>query len=216
MIRVLAADDHPIVLEGLTRLLSKHDDMRLVGEATDGTSLIQLVEDTLADVVLLDISMPGPGFATVIRTLRKERPRLGVLVLSGQAASQYAVRVLRAGAAGYVSKDSLSQELALAIREVAAGRRYISPAVTESLVDVVTESERPAHEVLSDREFEVLRYTATGKPVKQIAQELGLSPKTVSTYRRRVLDKLKLDSQAEAIRYAANHGIVADQGDEGA
>jgi DNA-binding NarL/FixJ family response regulator len=211
VIRVLAADDHPIVLEGITRLLSKHDDMRLVGEATDGARLIRLAKDTLADVVLLDISMPGPGFATVIRTLRKERPRLAILVLSGQPASQYAVRVLRAGASGYVSKESLSKELALAIREVADGKRYISPAVADSLVDVVTEGARPPHEVLSDREFDVLRYTALGKPVKQIAMELNLSPKTVSTYRRRVLDKLKLDSQAEAIRYAVTHGIVPDE-----
>lgn len=213
MIRVLAADDHPIVLEGVARLLSKHDDMRLVGEASSGTELIGLTRNTLADVVLLDISMPGPGFATVIRTLREERPRLAILVLSGQPASQYAVRVLRAGASGYLSKESLSLELAHAIRETAQGRRYISPGVADSLVDAVTDdAERPAHETLSDREFDVLRYTAMGKPVKQIAQELGLSPKTVSTYRRRILDKLKLGSQAEAIRYAVSHGIVPDDG----
>ncbi len=214
MIRVLAADDHPIVLEGLTRLITKHDDMRLVGQATDGADLLDLVRDTLVDVVLLDISMPGPGFTTVIRTLRKERPRLPVLVLSGQPASQYAVRVLRAGAMGYVSKDSLSEELATAIREVADGRRYLSPSVAGSLVDAVTNSERPLHEELSDREFDVLRYTAAGRPVKQIAQELGLSPKTVSTYRRRVLDKLKLESQAEAIRYAVSNGIVPEVDEE--
>jgi len=216
MIRVLAADDHPIVLEGLGRLLSKHDDMRLVGEASDGASIVRLAQDTLADVVLLDISMPGPGFAAVIRTLKKVRPRLAVLVLSAQPASQYAVRVLRAGAAGYVSKESLSEELAHAIRETAAGRRYVSPSVAASLVDAVTEVvERAPHEALSDREFDVLRFTALGKPVKQIAQELGLSPKTVSTYRRRVLDKLKLDSQAEAIRYAVSHGIVPARESEG-
>lgn len=215
MIRVLIADDHPIVLEGLSRLLSKHDDMRLVGEATNGDALIRLAEDTLVDVILLDISMPGPGFAAVIRALKKARPRIAVLVLSGQPASQYAVRVLRTGASGYVSKESLSEELAQAIREVAAGRRYVSPEVAASLVDAVSErAERPAHEALSDREFDVLRYTALGKPVKQIAQLMGLSPKTVSTYRRRVLDKLKLDSQAEAIRYAVSEGIVAD-GDAG-
>ena len=212
MIRVLAADDHPIVLEGVARLLSKHDDMRLAGEASNGTDLIRMAKDTLADVVLLDVSMPGPGFTSVIRTLRKERPRLAILVLSGQPASQYAVRVLQAGASGYLSKDSLSQELAHAIRETAAGRRYISPGVADSLVDLVTDQgERPAHEALSDREFDVLRYTAMGTPVKQIAQQLGLSPKTVSTYRRRILDKLNVDSQAEAIRYALSHGIVADK-----
>lgn len=212
MIRVLAADDHPIVLEGVSRLLSKHADMRLVGEASDGNELVRLAKDTLADVVLLDISMPGPGFADVIRTLKRERPRLAVLVLSGQPANQYAVRVLRTGASGYLSKESLSEELAHAIRETAAGRRYVSPGVAASLVDAIAdEADRPAHEALSDREFDVLRSTALGKPVKQIAQEFGLSPKTVSTYRRRILDKLKLDSQAEAIRYAVGHGIVADQ-----
>jgi len=212
VIRVLAADDHPIVLEGLSRLLSKHEDMRLAGEASDGTALLALAEEVLADVVLLDISMPGPGFAAVIRALHNARPRLAVLVLSGHPASQYAVRVLRAGASGYLSKESLSDELARAIREAAAGRRYISPGVAASLVDAVTdEFARPAYESLSDREFDVLRYTALGKPVKQIALELGLSPKTVSTYRRRVLDKLKLDSQAEAIRYAVSHGVVTDE-----
>jgi DNA-binding NarL/FixJ family response regulator len=211
VIRVVAADDHPIVLEGLGRLLSKHDDMRLVGETSDGDELIRMAEEVLADVVLLDISMPGPGFAAIIRELRRLRPRLAVLVLSGQPASQYAVRVLRAGAAGYVSKDSLSEELARAIRAAAAGRRYVSPNVAVSLADAVAEDEqRPAHEALSDREFEVLKYTALGRPVKQIALELGVSPKTVSTYRRRVLDKLKLDSQAEAIRYAVSQGIVSD------
>jgi DNA-binding NarL/FixJ family response regulator len=122
------------------------------------------------------------------------------------------VRVLRAGAAGFVSKESLSEELAHAIREAAAGRRYISPGLAESLADAMTDDvDRPAHEALSDREFDVLKYTALGKPVKQIAQLLGLSPKTVSTYRRRILDKLKLDSQAEAIRYAVSHGIVEDR-----
>jgi DNA-binding NarL/FixJ family response regulator len=190
--------------------------MRLVGEVSDGTALIALATDVLADVVLLDISMPGPGFASIIRTLKKVRPRLAVVVLSGQPASQYAVRVLRAGASGYVSKESLSEELALAIRETAAGRRYISAGVTASLVAAVTDdTEGPPHEALSDREFDVLKYTALGKPVKQIALELGLSPKTVSTYRRRVLDKLKLATQAEAIRYAVMHGIVPKEDDAG-
>jgi two-component system, NarL family, invasion response regulator UvrY len=211
VIRVLVADDHPIVLEGLNRLLSKHTDLQLAGEALDGEELIRLATRTLADVVLLDISMPGPGFAEVIRRLRKERPRLAVLVLSGQPESQYAVRVLRAGAAGFLGKESLSHELADAIRVASSGRRYISPSLAEALADtIVDEPARPPHEALSDREFEVLKGTALGKPVKQIAHELGLSPKTVSTYRRRVLDKLHVGSQAEAIRYAVGHGIIVD------
>jgi two-component system, NarL family, invasion response regulator UvrY len=214
VIRVLVADDHPVVLEGLHRLLSKQADVALVGEARDGDALIELATTTLADVVLLDISMPGPGFAEIIRRLHKERPRLAILVLSGQPESQYAVRVLRAGASGFLGKESLSDELANAIRVTASGRRYIPPGVAETLLDAVNgAASRPPHESLSDREFEVLKGTAQGKPVKQIAQELGLSPKTVSTYRRRVLDKLKVDSQAEAIRYAVSHGIIVDIGD---
>lgn len=215
MIRVLVADDHPVVLEGLNRLLSRHTDLQLVGEARDGEELLKLATTTLADVVLLDISMPGPGFAEIIRRLRKERPRLAVLVLSGQPESQYAVRVLRAGASGFLGKESLSDELADAIRLTASGKRYISPTVAETLAETVTdELARPLHESLSDREFEVLKATAQGKPVKQIAHELGLSPKTVSTYRRRVLDKLHVGSQAEAIRYAIDHGIIVDGGTE--
>lgn len=215
MIRVIAADDHPIVLEGVARLVSKHADMRLVGEASNGTDVIREAEKTLADVVLLDISMPGPGFTVVLRALKQARPRLAVLALSGQPASQYAVRVLRAGASGYVSKDSLSGELANAIREVAAGRKYVSPTVAATLADIVSDESDARHGALSDREFDVLKFTASGKPVKQIAQELGLSPKTVTTYRRRILDKLGLHSQAEAIRYALSHGIVTDDEHQG-
>jgi DNA-binding NarL/FixJ family response regulator len=212
MIRVLAGDDHPIVLEGVERLLSKHEDLRLAGQASTGPELVDLAKRTLADVVLLDISMPGPGFASVIKELRADHPRLAILVLSGQPPEQYAVRVLRAGANGFVSKDSLSEELADAIRQVADGGRYVSSSVTASLVDILTdEGDRAPHELLSDREFDVLRYTALGKPVKQIAKELGVSPKTVSTYRRRILDKLRVDSQAEAIRYAISHGIVTSE-----
>lgn len=215
MIRIIAADDHPIVLEGVARLVSKHADMRLVGEASNGTDVIHEAEKTLADVVLLDISMPGPGFTAVLRALKQAHPRLAVLALSGQPASQYALRVLRAGASGYVSKDSLSGELANAIREVAAGRRYVSPTVAATLADIVSDESTARHEALSDREFDVLKFTALGKSVKQMAQELGLSPKTVTTYRRRVLDKLGLHSQAEAIRYALSHGIVTDDEDQG-
>jgi len=211
VIRVLIADDHPVVIAGIQRLLSRYDDIHLVGEAGDGDTLIELARVTLADVVLLDISMPGPGFSEVLRILRNERPRLAVLVLSGQPASQYTVRALRAGACGYLGKDTLAEELADAIRCAAAGGRYVSPAAADSLVTALTdETEGAPHEALSDREFVVLKATALGKSVKQIAHDLGVSPKTVSTYRRRILDKLKLDSQAQAIRYAVGHGIVRD------
>jgi two-component system invasion response regulator UvrY len=211
VIRVLIADDHPVVIAGVHRLLSRYHDIQLVGEAADGSSLVELVKRTLPDVVLLDISMPGPGFAQVIRALRRDCPRLAVLVLSGQPESQYAVRALRAGASGYLGKESLAEQLADAIRCTADGRRYVSPTAADSLVTALTDDSVGApHEALSDREFEVLKSTAMGKSVKQIAHELHLSPKTVSTYRRRVLDKLNLDSQAKAIRYAVGHGIVGD------
>jgi len=212
VIRVLIADDHPIVIAGLHRLLERYDDIQLVGEAPDGASLVEMAKSTLADVVLLDISMPGPGFAEVIKRLRQHRPRLAVLVLSGQPESEYAVRALRAGASGYLGKESLADQLADAVRLTASGGRYVSPTATEALVAAVTKgTARTPHETLSDREFEVLKATALGKSVKQIAHDLGLSPKTVSTYRRRVLDKLNLDSQARAIRYAVGHGIVSEQ-----
>ena len=174
--------------------------------------LLGLVEDVAADLVLLDIAMPGPSFVDLIHSLRESHPSLPVLVLTAQPEDQFAVRSLRAGASGFLGKAGLAQELAEAIRHTANGQKYVSATVAESLVEaLIGASDRPAQDSLSERELEVLKLSALGKPVKAIARELALSPKTVSTYRRRILDKLGLHSQAEAIRYAITHGIVGTE-----
>lgn len=207
----MVADDHPLILRGISQLLADHPDIELVGEASSGPELTELVEQTSADVALVDIGMPGPGFYQVIRALREKRPQLAILALSGRPASEYAVRVIRAGANGYVSKDSIGEELVHGIRRAAAGHNYVSSSATDSLVDLLREDRAevtPAE--LSDRELEVLRCSALGWSVKQIGKHLDISPKTVSTYRRRILEKLGLESQAEAVRYAVRFGIVDD------
>ena len=208
MIRLLIADDHPVVREGLKRLAAECPDMQVVGEAEDGDGVAALL-DTQADVLLLDLSMPGPGFLETLQRVQKQRPGLRVLVLSVHPEDQFAVRALRAGAAGYLTKDHSPQELLGAIRRVYSGGRYVSPALADKLVFALgSGAERPPHAALSDREYHVLCMAAMGKTVKEIAAELSLSPKTVSTYRRRILEKLRLSTHAEAVRYAIREGLV--------
>ncbi len=192
-------------------MLENSEGMRCVGEAGDAESLLELVRENLVDVVLLDIGMPGPGVVEVIRQLIAERPRIAVLILSGMAPDVWTRRVLEAGAMGFVDKVSLAEELPEAIRQVASGGRFLSPSVTHALVNSLSTGSEPRHIRLSDREMEVLRETARGTPVKVIATRLGISAKTVSTYRGRVLEKLELPTQADAIRYALEHGIVDGQ-----
>lgn len=210
MIRVLMADDHPVVRAGVRRLLSSQPDIVLIGEAADGNELLDLLRATSPHVVLLDITMPGPGFLYLLRQIRTVRRDVAVLILTMHPGEQYAVRSVRAGAAGYLTKESLPEELNEAIRRVAAGGRYVSPNVAESLMLALSEDgDRPLHETLSEREFQILCRTARGGAIKQVARELSLSPKTVSTYRARILLKLKVTSQAEAIRYAIEHNLLA-------
>lgn len=208
MIRVIVADDHPMIVEGVRRFLDRQDGMAVVRSVSDGNELIQAVTSTVADVVVLDIDMPGPGVVAVIRSLLDLRPRLGVLVLSGQPAAVYVERVLRAGALGYLEKTSLADELTTAIRSVASGKRYLSPSMADSMVDLLLRDEEPPHSRLSPREFAVLLESARGAPVKQIAKKLGISDRTVSTYRSRVLEKLGLSGQAELVRYAVRAGLI--------
>ena len=209
MIRLLIADDHPVVREGLKRIVAECPDMRWVGEATDALETLAKSKTADVDVLLLDISMPGPGFLDTMRRLRKERPDLAVLVLSVHSEDQYAVRALRAGAAGYLTKDHSPGELADAIRRVYRGDRYVTPSVAEKLVDGLgSKADRPAHEALSDREYEILCMLGAGKSVKAIGRQLALSPKTVSTYRGRTLEKMKLKTSAELIRYALQNGLA--------
>jgi two-component system, NarL family, invasion response regulator UvrY len=209
MIRIIIADDHAIVRNGLKQILADEAGMELIGEAKDANELLELVRRHSCDVVVLDLSMPGRSGLAVIKELRDGRPHLAVLVLTMHPEDQYAVRALRAGAAGYVTKGSSPAELVKAIKRVAAGGRYITASVAESLaVCLGTREGQLPHENLSDREHEVLCKIASGKTVHQIADELFLSPNTVSTYRTRILEKLQLHGNGELIRYAIKNGLA--------
>src|SRR5688500_7971544 len=208
-VRVLIVDDHAIVREGLKRILADAPELRVAGEAASGTEAIRLVREGSWDVMLLDVSLPGANGLEVLRAVRECVPQLPVLVLTMYPEDQYAIRMLRAGAAGYLTKEGAPGQLVTAIRKVAAGGKYISPAVAEKLAWELERRKQPAtHEDLSNREFEILRLIASGKTVSQIAQDLHLSVKTVSTYRMRLLTKLNMKSNAELTHYAIKDGHV--------
>ena len=208
-VRVLIVDDHAIVREGLKRILADAPELRVAGEAASGTEAIRLVREGSWDVMLLDISLPGSNGLEVLRAVKEYAPKLPVLVLTMYPEDQYALRMLRAGAAGYLTKEGAPGQLVTAIRKVAGGGKYISPAVAEKLAWELERRKQPAtHEDLSNREFEILRLIASGKTVSQIAQDLHLSVKTVSTYRMRLLTKLNMKSNAELTHYAIKGGLV--------
>ncbi len=212
MINVFIADDHAIVRQGLKQIVSETADIQLGGEAADGHETLRLVRSGTCDVLVLDINMPGISGLDILRVLKVERPNLAVLVLSIHAEDQYAVRCLKAGAAGYLAKESVPEELVIAIRQVAAGSKYVSRGLAESLALRLNETEdRPRHETLSDREFQVLQLMGAGKSVTEIADALSLSVKTVSTYRARMLEKLALKNNAEVIQYAIRHRLVQSE-----
>lgn len=210
MIRVLIADDHAIVRQGLRQILADSQDMEVGGEAANGFEAIQKIRDEGPwDIVLLDVSMPGKNGVDTLKQIKDERPRLPVLVLSMYPEDQYAVRLLKAGAAGYLTKESAPEQLVTAIRAVAAGRRFISPAVAELLAQEINrDGEQPLHATLSDREFEIMRLLASGVTPTDIAVRLKLSVKTVSTYRVRLLSKMQLKNNAELTYYAVKNGLV--------
>jgi two-component system invasion response regulator UvrY len=209
MIRVLIADDHAVVRQGLKQILGDTPEMLVAGEATNGQEVLDRVRAETWDVVVLDISMPDRSGLDILKQLRSERPKLPVLVLSMHSEDQYAVRVLKAGASGYLTKDSAPDELVKAIRKVVSGGRYVSAFLAEKLAfEIGTDSNRLPHETLSDREFQVLRGIAAGKSVTEIAAELYLSPKTVSTYRARLLQKMNLTTNAELIHYAIQNHLI--------
>ena len=209
MIRVVVVDDHAVVREGLKRIVSESGGMTVTGEAADGHEAIRVINSQPCDVVLLDITMPNKSGLDVLKELHAESPRLPVLVLSMHPEDQYAVRVLRAGAAGYVTKESAPAKLVQAIRKVVRGGKYVSPSLAERLVfDLGADKDKAPHELLSDREYQVLCLISSGKTVSQIADELALSIKTVSTYRVRILEKLKMKNNAEMTRYAIQEGLV--------
>jgi DNA-binding NarL/FixJ family response regulator len=209
MIKVVVVDDHAVVREGLKRIISENPGMAVTAEAGDGHEAMRIILSEPCDVVLLDITMPNKSGLDVLKQLHAQSPRLPVLVLSMHAEDQYAVRVLRAGAAGYLTKESAPAKLVQAIRKVVRGGKYVSPTLAERLVyDLGTDTSKAPHEILSDREYQVLCMIASGKTVTQIGEELGLSVKTVSTYRVRMLEKLNMKNNAELTRYAIKEGLV--------
>ena len=209
MIKILIADDHAIVREGLKQIIRETSDMVVAGEASTAQEVLEKVWKNDYDVVLLDISMPGRSGLDILKQLKSQRPELPILILTIHPEEQYAVRVLRAGASGYLTKESAPDELIKAIRKVSMGRKYVSSTLAEKLateVDII--SEKPLHQALSDREYEVMCMIASGKTVKEIAEELCLSIKTISTYRSRILEKMKMKSNAELIHYAIQNRLV--------
>ena len=209
MIRVGIVDDHAIVRSGLRQFLSEHVDLRVVGEANDGAQALELVRGGEVDVLLMDISMPGQSGVDAMQAIKARHPGLPILILSGFPESHYALTLIRQGASGYLNKDCDPDEIANAIRTVHRGRRYISPAVAELLAEgLAGDGERPPHELLSERELQVFLRLAQGETVGQIADSMCLSVKTVSTYRSRVLEKLKLSTNSELTYYALKNGLI--------
>ena len=209
MIRILIADDHTIVREGLKQILAETHDMLVAAEAENGQELLDKVFKNNYDVVLLDISMPGRSGLDILKQLKSEQPYLSVLILSMYSEEQYAMRAIRAGASGYMTKESAPEELIKAIRKVSQGRKYISPSLAEKLAfSFESGNERPPHEILSDREYQVMCMIASGKSVKEIAEGLSLSVKTISTYRSRILEKMNLKNNSALTHYAIQNRLV--------
>ena len=208
MIRVCVVDDHAIVREGLKRIIAENPGMSVTAEAGDGNEALQVLQSKPCDVVVLDITMPNKSGLDVLKELHAQSPRLPVLILSVHAEDQYALRVLRAGAAGYLTKESAPAKLVQAIRKVVRGGKFVSPAIADKLVYDKKDSAKALHEALSDREYQVLCLIASGKTVTMIAEELALSVKTISTYRVRILEKLEMKNNAELTHYAIKEGLV--------
>lgn len=209
MIKILIADDHPIVRKGLKEIIKDTPGMKVVDEASNGQEVLEKVSSTDFDVILLDISMPGRSGLDVLKDIKKQRPNLAVLVLSIHPEEQYAVRSFKAGASGYLTKESAPNELLAALQKVSTGGKFVSSSLAERLALALDEDfEKPPHEALSTREYEVMRKIAGGKTVSEIARELFLSPKTISTYRARILEKMCMKNNAELVRYALKNRLV--------
>jgi DNA-binding NarL/FixJ family response regulator len=208
MIRIIIVDDHPVVRRGLKQILHEEPDVKVVGEAESAQEAFKIIRTIDCDAVVLDISLPGASGVEILKQLKYEYKKLPVLILSVHPEEQYAVRVMKAGASGYLTKESAPDELVKAIRKIISGGKYISSSLAERLITDIDASGKPRHEKLSDREFEIMRMIARGKAIKKIAEELYLSEKTVSTYRTRLLEKMKMTTNAEIIGYALKNKLI--------
>lgn len=209
MISVMIADDHAIVRQGLKQILSETDDIKVTCEAETGFQAVKIARQQDFDVMLLDISLPDRNGIEILKQIKKDRPYLAVLMLSMHNEHEFAIRALKAGAAGYLNKQSAPAQLVVAIRQVAAGNKYVSPAVAQELANIINiDADKPLHATLSDREYQTLCFIAAGKTLSEISSEMFLSPKTVSVYRARLLEKLQLTNNSELIRYAIKNKLV--------
>ncbi len=209
MIDVLIADDHALIREGLKKILKSEADMAVVNEATNAQQVFERIREKEPDIVLLDISMPGTSGLEVLEELQRAYPRLPVLILSMHPEDRFAVRAFKMGASGYVTKGGAVEDLVNAIRKIVGGGKYVSPTLAEKLAgELELDHAKLPHEVLSNREFEVMRLIAAGKKVSAIAGALSLSPSTVNTYRARILEKMKMQSNAELTRYAIENRLI--------
>lgn len=210
MIKILVVDDHSIVREGLKQILAENPNMSVSGEASTGQEALQKVRSSDCNMVVMDISLPDRNGLELLEQIKDINPRLPVLVLSMHAEEQYATRALRAGASGYLTKESASEQLIAAIEKVAQGGKYVTPSLAEKLVfELAGDSQKPLHENLSDRELQVLCLIASGKTLTEVSQTLYLSVKTVSTHRARILEKMGMRNNAELIRYAIQNRLVS-------
>ena len=212
MINVLITDDHPVVRRGIRQILEDDERIGIVQEAGDGKELFEKLKEQLFDVILLDISLPGRSGLDLISEIKRTQQSASILVLSIHSEALYAIKALKSGASGYLTKTSAPEELLSAICKVSRGERYISPSLADRLADnLISDTEKPLHQLLSPRELDVLRLFAEGNKIVQIAAALSLSPKTVSTYRERLLEKLKLHTTSDLIRYAIIEGIAGQK-----
>lgn len=210
MINVLIADDHPVVRQGIKQILAEDSEIGELGEAKNSHEVMEQIRKNSWDVIILDITMPGRGGLDTLKEIKSEKPKLPVLILSIHPEDQYAVRALKAGAAGYLTKESAPDDLIKAIKKVNIGGKYISNTLAEKLaLHLERDAQKQPHESLSDREYQVLCMIASGKKVKDIAESLSLSVKTISTYRARILEKMKMKSNADLIHYAIQNRLVS-------
>jgi len=213
MIEILLADDHAIIRDGLRQIIADTDDLTVAGEAVNGSEVLARVRERNWDILVLDISMPGKSGLELIKQIKIERPKLPILIFSMHDEEQYALRALRAGAAGYLTKDSDARQLLTVIRKVAGGGVYLSPAMAERMArELMPATEAPPHRLLSDREYQIFELIVLGHSLTNIAERLCLSVKTVSTHKSNILQKMNMTNQAELIRYAIHHGLADGDG----